>query len=167
MLFLFSEHFFEFIGADWIVDADGAVWLIECNCPPCTETATGLKEAEALHSNIALDIATLVVDAAVRKRPVRSGLPQQAVDSASPSDVELESVVREDNGTGFVCCRDKRDGFKPSPAVKLALNSFAWSKFVRNQKAKFVMLSLLPLPLFWLVLLLHGNDIVGLSCAHC
>ena len=31
-----------------MVDDGGAAWLIENNCPPCCETATGLPHAEVL-----------------------------------------------------------------------------------------------------------------------
>ena len=106
------------------MDAEGAVWLIECNCPPCVETATGIEAAENLHDAVADGIVQLVVQPTIRGEPVQTGCVH---DSTTPELV--------DNGTGFICCKGKREDFVPSPPVKLAFNSFAWSKFVRSQRS--------------------------------
>ena len=45
-----SENNFMLIGADFIPDANGNIWLLELNCPPCMAAYQGADE-EALESN--------------------------------------------------------------------------------------------------------------------
>lgn len=47
---------FEFIGTDVMIDEEGLCWLLENNCPPCTETASGLAHAEKFHDDVARGI---------------------------------------------------------------------------------------------------------------
>ena len=158
-----SAHFFEFIGVDWIVDASGAVWLIECNRPPCTTTATGLQEAEDLHAQVARDILALIVVPAVHHRAVDSNSANRADEHQQQKQEKVEKIdsenqnqngnlqekvagggaaaallERRDGNQGFVQCREGREDFVPSPPLKLALNAFSWSKLVRSQKANSV-----------------------------
>lgn len=116
-----------------MIDDAGNVWLIECNCPPCTTTATGLPEAEALHHNIAKGIIELLVLPSVRKSR-DSDTSMSAIKCGPNCDGKHESHNDGDRNGGFVCCRKGREDFVPSPQVKLAFNAFAWSKFVRSQR---------------------------------
>ena len=45
-----SKNNFMLIGADFIPDADGNIWLLELNCPPCMAAYQGADE-ESLESN--------------------------------------------------------------------------------------------------------------------
>merc|ERR1711871_1135736 len=45
-----SRNNFMLIGADFIPDADGNIWLLELNCPPCMAAYQGADE-ESLESN--------------------------------------------------------------------------------------------------------------------
>jgi hypothetical protein len=38
------------------VDGSGRAWLLEVNCPPSQDTATGLPHAEALHDGVLGDL---------------------------------------------------------------------------------------------------------------
>jgi hypothetical protein len=70
-------------GVDIIADQDGRAWLIENNCPPCVETATGLPHAEAFHDSVALDMLSGFVLPAIHRRRQQDGESEEGSVPAS------------------------------------------------------------------------------------
>ena len=64
---LSADHF-EYMGCDFMVSDDGRAWLLECNCPPSQDTATGLQHAEALHDAVIGDLIDAFVLPPLRRQ---------------------------------------------------------------------------------------------------
>ena len=89
-----SADHFEYMGCDFMVSADGRAWLLECNCPPSQDTATGLAHAEAVHDGVIGDI----IDAFVLPQCLGGG--SGVGRGKSGSEEEEEEEEEEEKGTG-------------------------------------------------------------------
>ena len=69
---------FEYLGCDFVIDEAGGAWLLEVNCPPSQDTATGLPHAEALHDAVLGELLALVVVPALQRTAPTPGAPASA-----------------------------------------------------------------------------------------
>jgi len=96
---------FEFIGTDVMIDEDGLCWLLENNCPPCTETASGLPHAESFHDDVA--------------RGILEGFVVPALDAR-----------REPRHGEWVQVKAAMEGFEPSTSG--GLNKLKWAMYCKS-----------------------------------
>jgi len=143
-----SPHDVEYMGVDFMVDSAGRAWLLECNCPPSQDTATGLPHAEALHDAVIGDLIDAFVLPVVtsnrrsRQREKKSSspappgsdsFPPPSVVVASDDGDEIDDEAQRGSsrplqGTGWVECR--APSLVPfEPAAKTTGNSLRWKLF--------------------------------------
>lgn len=92
-----SPHHFEYIGLDFVADADtGTAYLIECNCPPNNSGSPGVPEA--FHQMIVSDILRNFVLAPLARGRHCTGNTKDPVDAGLweciVSDTTSEAVVQ-------------------------------------------------------------------------
>jgi len=121
---------FEYLGLDFILsqqNGEPAAYLLEVNCPPSQDTATGLKHAEELHDEVLKDLMDMWVIPCVKC-----------------GTANLEAAVGEREGPfGWYCVYKDctpQDSTQSTPFIlpsKAAIvNKIRWSMFERRMKKK-------------------------------
>jgi hypothetical protein len=131
-----SQRNFEYMGVDFMIDENGRAWILECNCPPSQDTATGLPHAEELHNAVMSDVlGTFVLphflkpagDESSLNSPSSSPPPPPPPLDNSDDDNSLVSM-RYKNIGGWVEAR-KPSQLPFSPATKTTGNNMRWKMY--------------------------------------
>ena len=109
----------------------GDPWLLECNCPPSQDTATGLPHAEAVHDGVIGDLLDLVVVPALTAGS-RGGVDGEAAarDGAEGAGGG-PTASRADDAGEWECARPPNRGFEP--AAKTTGNRMRWKMHERRE----------------------------------
>jgi selenocysteine lyase/cysteine desulfurase len=121
---------FEYLGLDFILSRKNGkpvAYLLEVNCPPSQDTATGLKHAEDLHDEVLKDLIDMWV-----------------IPCVECGTAHLEADVGEREGRYGWYCVHKDSASQDStnnatlilPSKAAILNKIRWSMFERRMKKK-------------------------------